>query len=383
MGSASGSEEEEEGRGVKEEEEEEEEEEEQEAGYDSDEEGSVIYRSEKVAGSVTLESSPSTSSVYEHPVHRSRGLGAVSESEDEGEGTEEDEVEDIEEEVQQDGGKRKLEEVEIITEKQELQVEKQKAGFCTVATQTDILSPLPAPAHVQGQGLTTDVAMQSAEQLVTSHSSIQLIRAAENWSLERLKAEVLKIVHENTEEKRRARLARKASRKNLSVGVESRSTGESSSSSDDEGVGGDELLIVPIPEQDVEEVPAVTAPTPAEIAALTPMELPSAPAEALALASPPATATPEPTTLTTTKGVQTAICGTHYTIYVNTTNHFHWLKILAFLLFVIVVTRKYFDMQQEHLYECAYPPTFKCLCLPEWLDLEEPICKCIFWPKTC
>ncbi|KAF8446858.1 hypothetical protein BGX38DRAFT_1192694 [Terfezia claveryi] len=263
--------------------------------YDSDEEGSVIYRSEKIAGSVTLESSPSTSSVYDHPIHRSRELGVVSGPEDEyeEEGTEEDEMEAAEEEHNE----KKYEKAEDIAEKQEQQVEKRKVEFCTVATQTDYLSPPPTPPPVKDH---------------------------------------------------------------------------------DEKV---ERVTLPLSEKEVKEVLAATAATPDETAkaAPTPVELTPAPAQVPAPA--PAVTTPQPTTIAT----QTVIRETHYFTYVHTTDRFYWLNALTFLLLLIIfVFGRYFDMQKEHLYECGYPPEYKCLCLPVgWLGREEPVCKCIFWPRTC
>ena len=406
-----------------EEQEEEEEEEEEGVVYDSDEEGSVIYRSEKVAGSVTFESSPSTSSVYEHPTHRSRGLVVLSEpeDEDEGEGTEEDEIEDIEEDEEDEEYERKPERVEVATEIQGPQVERRKVELCTIATQTDLLSPPPTPPPVKLQELTSEPTMEIA-QLMMAHASNQQIHAGTEDGLSKEMKDFFRFLNVNLnkinkEEKKRERLARKASWRNISVSVESSSTGESSGSSDE----GEPVVDVEKVESAVAhaEAPAATSPTPEETAMAVPasVELSPVPVEVpvpvpatttpepaptptleLALAPTsvtapaPATITPEPTTITTTKEIQTVIRETHYITYVHTTDHFSWLKVLAFLIIVVtflilaiaVVTQKYFDMQEQHLYECGYPPENKCLCVPKgWLGLEEPLCKCVFWPRTC
>jgi len=373
--------------------EEEQEEEQEEEEYDSDEEGSVIYRSEKVAGSVTLESSPSTSSVYEHPIHRSRELEVVSGPEDEyeEEGTEEDEMEDIEEEEEGGEEQRKFEKVEAIVEKQQPLVEKRKVELCTTATQTDYLSPPPTPPPVKDQERTKETTMESAQLLIMAQQSDQQIHAGtENGLSEEMKAELLKFLGENlnklNEEKKKERLARKASKWNMGVSTESSSTGESSGSSDADAVVEkvDSVAVMSTPEKEVEEVkevPAVAPPIPEETTNTAPAPVESTPTPAEVLLAPAVT-TPGPATVATT---QTVIRETHYITYVHTTDHFHWLKVLAFLLLIITaVTHKYFDMQEEHLYECGYPPEYKCLCLPEgWLGLEEPVCKCVFWPRTC
>ncbi|KAF8416111.1 hypothetical protein EV426DRAFT_628006 [Tirmania nivea] len=235
---------------------------------------------------------------------------------------------------------------------------------------------------------------QTAQQLMIAHASNQQIHAGtENGLSEEMKAELLKLLNENltkiNEEKKRERLARKASRRNIAVNVDSSSsTGESVGSRDEDEVVEKVEPMASIPKKDAEgvkEMPVGT-PTPEEAAkaAFSLVELTPTPTE-LPAPAPASAATSEPITLTNTKEFQTIIRETHYITYVHTADRFYWLKLLAFLLLIItVVTQKYFDMQQEHLYECGYPPEYKCLCFLEgWLGLEEQFCKCVFWPRTC